>query len=156
MNILNTTIKVLSTKTMILLILMLFTQLDNVRAQGNYSSSTIVGTWSVDVGACMASIGPEDKELMSTSPDLSQKVQQSLFNRSMTFNPDGTFGQMDGFGNQMTGIWQIQGNTLTITSSNNKVWVQQIVQQTPIRITLKQFAKGEAQPVIPVLFLIKS
>jgi hypothetical protein len=104
----------------------------------------------------MASIGPEDKELMTTSPDLSQKVQQSLFNRSMTFNPDGTFGQMDGFGNQMTGIWQIQGNTLTITSSNNKVWVQQIVQQTPIRITLKQFAKGEAQPLIPVLFLTKS
>jgi hypothetical protein len=154
MKIFNTTIKVLSAKTMILLTLMLFTQLNH--AQGNSPSVAILGTWKVDVAACMASVSADDKELMSTSQDMNQKVQQSLSNRFMTFNQDGTFGQIDGFGNQVNGIWQLQGNTLTITSSSGKVWTQRIVQLTSNTLGLQQAPKGEAQPIIPALFLTKS
>lgn len=154
MKIFNTTIKVLSAKTMILLTLMLCSQLNH--AQGNNPSMVILGTWKVDVAACLASVTADGKEQMDASQDLNLKIQQGLSNRFMTFNQDGTFGQIDGFGNQVTGIWQLQGNTLTITSSSGKVWTQRIVQLTSNTLSLQQSPKGEAQPIIPILFLTKN
>lgn len=154
MNIFNTTIKVLSAKTMILVTLMLFTQLNH--AQGNNPATVILGTWTVDRAASLAGISAEDNAMLNNTPELRANIQQGLYNRTFSFEQNGSFGQIDGYGNQMNGIWQLQGQTLTITSPSGKVWIQQIVQLDQNTLALQQAPKGEALPIVPILYLTKN
>lgn len=154
MNIFNTTIKVLSVKTIILVTLMLLTQFG--QAQGNNPNTVILGTWTVDRAASLAGISAEDNAMLNESPELRTNIQQGLYNRTFSFNQDGTFGQVDGHGNQMNGAWELQGQTLTIRSSSGKVWIQQIVQLNQNLLALQQAPKGEALPIVPILYLTKN
>ena len=93
--------------------------------------------------------------MLNGSPELRTSIQQGLYNRTLTFNPDGSFVQNDGFGNQITGTWGIQGQTLTISNPVGGQWVQQISQLTANTLALRQAPKGDAQPIVPVLYLTK-
>ncbi|KAA2216558.1 lipocalin family protein [Maribacter flavus] len=122
----------------------------------NFDGSSIVGTWSADSKSTMAGISKENREIISASPEIGAKLSQGIEGRTLTFHPTGMFQQTDGSGNEVKGLWELSGNTLTIRSESGSEWIQQVLAVTNNKLLLGQASKDEFEPMIPVLHLTKN
>lgn len=146
-----TVTKGVSVKMMLLLTLVFFIRIGHAQ-----QTSALVGSWTVNREASMAGISTEDRAVLDSSPELMAGILQGLTNRQLVFNQDGSFYQVDGMGNQVSGIWNLQGQTLTISNPAGGQWVQQVLQLSTNQLALQQTAKGEALPIVPILYLTKN
>ncbi len=147
-------IKVLPLKRTMTTIILLLCTYSQAQAERTTEVS-LVGSWIMDQSTSLAGMSTEDKQLVDASPEFRSQLYQKQSNRILTFEPNGYFSQSYGAGNKMEGKWQLQGQTLTISSVSGNLWVQQVLQLSPTHLTLQQLAKGEAQPMLPILYFTK-
>jgi hypothetical protein len=128
-----------------------------VQAQASAPSEvSLIGSWVMDATSSLSGMTSEDRQLLDASPQLSSQILTEQINRKLTFDPNGNFSQMDGTGNKMEGNWRLQEQTLTITSINGNLWVSQVLQVSQTQLALQQSEKGEALPLLPVLYFIRT
>ncbi|MCK0160136.1 lipocalin family protein [Allomuricauda sp. F6463D] len=140
----------------VILIALLFSILNGQAQDGNATDNNLIGSWTLNLSSSMAGMALEDKESLDASPEVKNKIFQRFSNRTLVFDANGNFSQSDGLGNQMSGTWNLQGQTLVVTSPTGNQWVQQIIQLSRDQLVLQQQSKGIATPIFPQLYLTKN
>ncbi|WP_228235549.1 hypothetical protein [Allomuricauda sp. M10] len=155
MNIFSKTIKIQPVLLTVLATMLFFTV--NSRAQGASSPETLlIGSWIFAQAPSFSSMDQEDRELMESSPQLKASVQTSYLNRILTFSSNGLFSQTDRSGKTLEGTWSLQGQTLNIQSASGSIWTLLVVSLGPDQLVVQQSAKGEARPILPVIYFTKN
>ncbi|WP_127019796.1 hypothetical protein [Flagellimonas beolgyonensis] len=151
MKIFNTTIKVLSTKTMILLTLFLY--IHTINAQDN---NYIYGTWTFSDGPSFSRMSLDIKQHTDTIPGLKAEILSAYTGRRMTFSPNGDFEQSMASGERLFGKWAIIGNVLELYDPQGNSYSLLIGEIKSNRLVLIPPTSNDARPILPELYFTKN
>lgn len=129
----------------------------NMSAQESSSEGTsLLGTWTFNVGPSFARMSPDIKSQMDERPDLKGAIFSAYEGRTVSFLENGDYVQAMANGKVLYGKWSLNNNVLRITSPEGANFEHPILELKSSRLVLGVLSSGEARPYLPELYYNKN
>lgn len=121
----------------------------NIHAQLNTTDTNtlIIGTWTFDYTTSITHLAPDKKELFDAfTPDILTNIEKAYVNRTLTFDPSGTFIQTSQGGRTTTGTWKLSSDNRVIEMTNTAGMLLEtrVVQLSEQNLLLSPIEPGES------------